>query len=51
MRAEVTKIQLQAEIMEQEGYDETENVEEQVTKEMEEALDGNGFIAALRTFG
>ena len=28
----------------EEGYDGTEGVEEQVTKEMKEALEGNGFI-------
>ena len=30
--------------MEQQGHDGTEGVEEQVTKEMKEALEGNGFI-------
>ena len=37
-------IQHYAEIMEQQGHDGTEGVEEQVTKEMKEALEGNGFI-------
>ena len=39
LQAEVTKIQLQAEIMEQAGYDGTEDVEEQVAEEMKMALD------------
>ena len=37
IQAEVTKIQIQAEVMNQESHDEgTENVEEQVTEEMKE---------------
>ena len=44
LRTEVTMIQQYAEIMEQQGHDGTEGVEEQVTKEMKEALEGNGFI-------
>ena len=47
LQAEVTKIQIQAEVMNQESYDEgTENVEEQVTEEMKKALDSNGFIGS-----
>ena len=47
LQAEVTKIQIQAEVMNQESHDEgTENVEEQVTEEMKKALDSNGFIGS-----
>ncbi|RPF93131.1 MAG: hypothetical protein CBB78_000415, partial [Roseibacillus sp. TMED18] len=47
IQAEVTKIQIQAEVMNQESHDEgTENVEEQVTEEMKKALDSNGFIGS-----
>ena len=40
----MTKIQLQAEVMEHAGHGDLEGVEEQVTEEMKEALERNGFI-------